>query len=163
MGQQIKNFSNLYLIDPPLSYGRVNFSNFVNILEAIGLSIPYNSFDIVKSYFFSKGYDTNVFSTFIGSFLFDFGKIGTVAFLSIISSVICYFSAVKTARKVYLSDLLLLLLYYQIVSWGVFYFRQYSMNYYLLAVILLYGLFRLSRGNRGALVGPLEESNEDSH
>ena len=57
----------------------------------------------------------------------------------------------KTLKKVSatgifdFSNLVLFILLYQIVYWGVFYFRQYSANYYMIFMILLFIMFKVCR------------------
>jgi oligosaccharide repeat unit polymerase len=145
MGQQVSNFSDRYSIDPPISYGRTSFPLFVNIAEAIGIGVPYIDVETIRAYYSSQGLYFNVFATFVGSFLTDFGKLGTISIL-LLTSIYMTWTINGRARKVwYLSDLLLLLLYCQIISWGVFYFQQYSANFYLIVFVTIAFIFRVLR------------------
>ena len=74
----------------------------------------------------------------------DFGKVGTILFL-----VIFYFVVKINLRRVSsegtfsFSALILFILFYQMVLWGVFYFRLYSMNLYIIIMIFFALLFKL--------------------
>jgi hypothetical protein len=146
-GQQIKVFNDYYSIDAPLQYGRGCFPVFVGFVEVVGFNVKDvpEKYEIF-SYYLNYGVKPWEFATFIGSLMRDFGKIGTLIFLCLMSLI-----TRKTLKKVTatgffeFSNLILLILLYQIVYWGVFYFRHYSMNYYIICMILLFIIFKVGR------------------
>jgi len=145
MGQQVKNFSDRYSINPPLSHGRANFPLLMNMLDQLGIRISFTPKSMINAYYFERGLQPWVFATFIGSFLSDFGKLGTILIITLGSIYMRWIINGRSRKAWYLSDLLIILLYCQIVSWGVFYFRQYSDNLYLLCLLALVFILRFSR------------------
>jgi hypothetical protein len=97
---------------------------------------------MLMNIFFSQGLYPWVFSTYIGSYLSNFGKMGTIVLLSLSSLHVTYIMKIKMRDAICLSDLLILILYIQVISWGVFYFRQYSANLYLIVTFLISILFK---------------------
>ncbi len=144
VGQQIRNFNDQWHADVPLTYGATAFPQFAEWLGFLGFNINLNSDQ--KLYFLDWGLDSNVFSTFIGSWLKNFGKIGTlliVIFLNILSSVVVK-NAIKSS-SLSISKFLVLILIYQNALWGVFYFRFSSVNFYIIVMLLLNFIIRLNR------------------
>ena len=146
-GMQIKAFNDYYRIVPPLGYGRTNFPVFVQILEFVGFEIKKAPEELERfSYYLDESVKPWLFGTFIVNMIIDFGKIGALAFLCLMSLI-----TRKTLKKVSatgifdFSNLVLFILLYQIVYWGVFYFRQYSANYYMIFMILLFIMFKVCR------------------
>ena len=139
-GQQIMNFNALYLIDAPPQYGASGFPELYKVFEAINwVSKPA---DTQKSQFTTyclnhKFYPWS-FSTFVGHWLGDFGKVGTMACLLMLCiATRRLLRKVSVSGTLYFSNLVLFILFYQTVYWGVFYYRLYSANYYMLFMILL--------------------------
>jgi len=146
-GMQIGTFNDYYSIDAPLTYGRTCFPVFVKFGESLGFEIKQGPEELERfSYYLYEGVMPWLFSTFIGSIMADFGKIVTLAFLCLMSLI-----TRKTLKKISatgifdFSNLVLFILLYQIVYWGVFYFRQYSANFYMIFMILLFIMFKVSR------------------
>lgn len=139
-GQQIGNFNDRYLINAPIDYGRNSFPEFIAVAEKLGIHIP-DKFDKseIQSYYLEYNVHPAVFATFIGSFLNNFGKYGTILII-IINSIIIKKIVKKISGNMHtmLSDIVLFTLFSQIILWGVFYFRQYSANWYLVAMIAIY-------------------------
>ena len=94
-----------------------------------------------------------MFTTVIGSFLHDFGRIGcVVAIVLIFLLVRTLLYRAKVSGIFKLSELIMFILMFQIVSWGVFYYRQYSAFFYIVAMLLLFLFFKLSGGTRTLLI-----------
>lgn len=143
------NFNDYYLIDPPLQYGRSEFPVASNYLLAIGVDLPGLNKEEQYSFILNRGVQPWKFATFIGHSLFDFGKLGTLFFVCLISlSIKTLLDHVMKSRTFEFSNLLLFVLLYQIVFWGVFYFRQYSTNYYILLIFMLSIAFRVLKKDR---------------
>ena len=143
-GCQLKNFNDSFYVDPPLLYGRLAFPIFLDILETFGISFEKALVQDRFPYYLSLGVDPWIFKTFIGDLLMDFGKIGTLLYL-IFFSVLARFSLKKVSIEgtFTFSNLILFILLYQMILWGVFYFRFYSMNFYIIAVILIALSFKI--------------------
>ena len=146
-GMQIKTFNDHYAIDVPIQYGRGSFPVFIDFIEKVGFSVKATPEKLERfKYYLDYGIEPWKFSTFIGSFMSNFGKIGTLIFLFVMSLLTR--KIIKKTRKTGIfdfSNLLLFILLYQVVYWGVFYFRMLSTNYYILAVILLFIMFKVAR------------------
>lgn len=161
-GQQIKTFNDRYTIDVPIQYGRGSFPVFIDFIEKVGFTVKATpeKLEIFK-YYLDYGVEPWKFSTFIGSFISNFGKIGTLIFLCVMSLLTR--KIIKKTRKTRIfefSNLLLFILLYQVVYWGVFYFRMYSANYYMLFIILLFILYKVGRSSRySVLFHKAEKSN----
>jgi oligosaccharide repeat unit polymerase len=153
-GMQLQNFNNHYQIEVPLLYGKFTFPIIYDFLYLVGFDISSKyDINIFNSYFLSEGVVPWVFATFIGQFIYDYGKIGTLLFLCIMS-----LATRKLLKKVMrtgtfeFSNLLIFILLYQTVYWGVFYFRLYVSNYYILFIILLCIGFKAVRSSRFSLL-----------
>lgn len=59
---------------------------------------------------------------------------------------------IKMRDKIFVSDLIILLLYIQAVSWGVFYFSLYSSNLYIIVAIILAIIIKYSINNKKVVV-----------
>lgn len=162
-GQQIKTFNDHYTIDAPLQYGRFGFPVYVSIVESIGFVVrPAPEKFEIFSYYLDYDVIPWRFSTFIGTIMSDFGKAGTLLFLCLMSLISRRIIKEVSATGVFkFSELVLFILIYQIVYWGVFYFRMYSTNYYILAVILLFILYKIGRSSRYSVLfhKKVEKSN----
>ena len=143
-GQQVNNLNDQFIVNPPVTYGRTSFPVFATFFEFIGVPIP--EANDVDYYLSTYGVRSNVFGTYISSFLKNFGKLGTYIFILLLS-ILTRGTIIKLRRKryIYFSNFLVFTLIYQIFYWGVFYFRQYSTNYYILFMLLLSIFFKLSK------------------
>ena len=142
MGQAIGNFNDFFFImDLPLSKGTRNFPLLVklNILQPLNINVNY--------YFNKIGLVSWLFKTFIGSLIYDFGKFGTY-FILLLFALINYLNNSKIKKTIYFHQLMIYILFFQIVYWGVFYFRLYSANLYILAIIFLCIISRIKQLNR---------------
>ena len=144
-GQQLGNFTTFYIQNIQNStIGSTNFSYFLDRINAFGFTIKAEDMSEFRlSTIKSKGFDVNVFSTLIGSFLLDFGKTGTLVFGIIYNIVVNLFLFKKQSLKFY--DLFLFSLFIIIPMQGVYYFLQYvpAGNIYILISIFLYFIFRI--------------------
>ena len=149
-GQQLRNFNDHYLILEPLLCGRFGFPVFVDLFGFITFSeLQAFDKDVMFSHFLNNDVAPNVFTTFIGTIMLDFGKIWTFIFLFLFSlSVRSILKTVSTKGVLEFSNMLILTLLYQVVYWGVFYFRQYATNYYMIFILLLFTLFKVSKMKR---------------
>jgi len=148
-GQQVINFNTLYEINPPSRRGGENFPKIVMLLERAGLKIsPIYNREELYDHFFEVGAVPWVFSTIIGSFVSDFGKYGAVLAVLIIC-LVNYFILYRyyKAEMLYVSDIMMFIISYQTVYWGIFYFRLYSANLYLICSIILVLIFRVSQNH----------------
>jgi oligosaccharide repeat unit polymerase len=139
LGQQVGNFNDLYELQPPLSYGKSIFPLFTEWLDQLGIT---NADTFTKSqqdfYFYRNGVTTWIFKTYIGSFLSNFGRIGTIIILfslTIISRGIL--NKVNRTKSFTISRLIIFILLFQNVLWGVFYFRLALNNIYILVMVFL--------------------------
>jgi len=149
-GQQLRNFSNHYQIEAPLQYGKHSVPIIYDFLKVVGFDTSTKvDTDIFFSYFLIEGVEPWVFTTFIGNFMYDFGKIFTLLILCIMSLATRNLLKNVSRTGVFeFSNLLLFILLYQVVYWGVFYFRLYVANYYILFVIILCIGFKAARSSR---------------
>jgi hypothetical protein len=100
-------------------------------------------------YFKDRGVMPNAFSFWIGNILLDFGTWGSLIFFLFYSSVVR--SSLKKLRRTGIfsfSNYVLFLLLYQIMYFGVFYFRYFSVNYYILFCLLLWFILKLVNKSR---------------
>jgi oligosaccharide repeat unit polymerase len=147
MGQQLINFNDQFNINPPLQLGSINFPVFTSFFRNIGFDIPMKMEQENFFYYFTTHQVLpNSFSTFVGSFNMDFGKIGT--FLIIIP--LCFVTYSVTKKSTYrnsfpISNYILFTLLFQNVYFGVFYFRLYALNFYIIAIILIFFVFKISQ------------------
>ena len=102
-GQQVRNFNDHYKIEAPLQCGAFEFPVFVKLIEFLDI-VDIPEFDIVSyySYYLDEDVLPWVFTTFIGSLMIDFGKVGTLAFLFLMSLVMR--GALKKAMKTGILD-----------------------------------------------------------
>ncbi len=146
-GQQIANFNDLYVVAPPPRRGGGNFPKILQLLETIGIDFhPIYERSEIDEYFIIKGTVPWEFSTIIGSLVSDFGRIGTILVIIIMGSMSMVIQRkVKRKRGFFLSELVLFVLLYQSVYWGVFYFRLSSANLYILIALIISGLLGMVR------------------
>ena len=153
-GMQLRNFSNHYQIELPLLYDKHTFPIIYDFLNLLGFDISSKfDIDIFHSYFLAEGVVPWVFTTFIGNLMYDFGKLWTLLFLCIMSlSTRILLNKVKRTGIFDFSNLLIFILLFQAVYWGVFYFRLYVANYYIFFIILLCIGFKAVRSSRFSLL-----------
>jgi hypothetical protein len=146
-GMQINMFNDYYEINAPNTYGRTNFPVFIKMIESTGIKIKSGPEENERfSYYLEEGVKPWEFATFISSIMVDFGKTGTLVFLMIVSLITrIIIKKVSKNGIFYFSDLIIFIILYQIVYWGIFYFRQYSTNYYIIFNILLFIMFKMFR------------------
>lgn len=139
MGQQIKNFNDAYLVDAAITYGRGLFPLFTDWLSNLNLiSGSEESILQYKFQFKYAGVNTWVFKTYIGSFLISYGKLGTVIVLSLLTLFSRrIFKKTKKTQAFNLPGLVIYILLYQTVLWGVFYFRYALNNIYIIAMLFI--------------------------
>ena len=144
-GQQIANFSDRYQLDAPTLGGIQGFpvfrqfTDFLGFTESGGFSQARLA-DVYKD----SGMRRWIFATFIGSWLIDFGKIGALTGVALMAVVVRKLLKRVGKDGVFnFSNLVLFVLFYQIVFYGVFYFRQTSANYYIIGMFVLSFYFRL--------------------
>lgn len=155
-GSQIFYFNDHYMVDGPLQMGLINFKNFLEIGAFLGFNeTPY--FNRFEWFSFYKARDVVpwVFSTYIGSFLFDFGKAGTL-FLVATISLFSYISLRRHEKAGYLafSNIIIFVMCSQILTWGVFYYRQFSAGYSLVAMVIISMCFKVSGAHKKKFVIP---------
>lgn len=134
MGQQYKHFCYYFDFDPlPVSYGR----SFPLYFEITGQRMPAPPI-------FSNAYtDSTSFGTFIRGFLTNFGVIGTFL-VGLIMALIFRSTMKSTDDHFAFYKFFVYILYFQIFSQGVFYYRQYTRgaNLFILLCFLLYFIFK---------------------
>ncbi|MGE4284015.1 MAG: O-antigen polymerase [Clostridia bacterium] len=149
LGMQISNFSDQFQISPPLRYGGANFPVLVQGLELVGFKLGalYDR-TLLYGYYEQFGLVSWVFSTFLGGLLSDFGRFGTFIFIVILSMrIFKILRVVDKTHKFKIHSLLEYILYYQFISWGVFYNRLYSANYYIITLLFLVFLFWVTQSS----------------
>lgn len=156
-GQQIKNFNDSFYVESPLLNGQFSYPIFSDLFRFIGFNFERLKVEDIFPYYLSYGVDPWIFKTFIGEYIMDFGKIGTLVFL-----VIFYFVVKTNLKKVSaegtfsFSSLIFFILFYQMILWGVFYFRFYSMNLYIIIMVMLAFAFRsLSKSSEERIITPI--------
>ena len=161
-GQQALNFNDHYLVDPPLALGAISFAPVVNLESYVLGSMPvlFNK-EAWNQVFLDNGVMPWVFTTLVGSFMYDFGRVGGLIALAVLS--ILAYCALRDVNKhgfIKFSDLLLFILLFQVVSWGVFYYRQYSAFFYLLSLIALMTLFKCSGSSNKVILSKVDRLSE---
>ncbi len=141
LGQMPHYFNEEVLINRPLMGGARNFPVFFKFFSETEVDTREWFF-----YYEQAGTVGWVFPYFFGSLIKDFGVWLTVA-LILTFSVLGYtvFCRVKSGSEVFFDQLFFLYFYCQIGFMGVFYFRHYSFNNYIIASFLLYVILRMSR------------------
>lgn len=149
-GQQIKNFNDIYQLNPPITYGRRTFPLFADWLNALGLiNDQEKGFFDNEVLFYDAGLLPSVFKTYIGSFLMDFGKGGTLIILICLAYITRnIIHRINVSNAINFSNLVIFILLYQLVLWGVFYNRLYSANLYIVCMLLLSVMFKINGPNR---------------
>ncbi len=149
-GQQIKNFNDIYQLNPPITFGRRAFPLFANWLSALGLiNNQEKGFFDSEVFLYEIGMLPSVFKTYIGSFLMDFGKCGTLIILICLAYITRnIIHRVNVTNAIKFSNLVIFILLYQLVLWGVFYNRLYAANLYIICMLLLSVMFKIKGPNR---------------
>jgi len=125
-GQSPIHFSEHFLTDRPLGYGKFNF----NFAYRAGALLGLNEYDqdflehSVKETLSSENYFLNVFSSIVGSFFLDFGKDGTIAFVACVSLVMCL-TLGRGGQRISLPQVILYTMYMQVMTGGIFYYFYY--------------------------------------
>lgn len=147
-GQQFFDFNDQYLADAPPMNGMVNFGQILDISSAIlGTAKQkldrYEMFDLYGS----SGAIVWRFSTFVGSWLQDFGRMGTLIAVSILA-ISLRLSLRKQAVTGVLSftSILYFIVLSQILLFGVFYYRQYGTSIAQLTLLFIAVLFSVFKG-----------------
>ena len=144
---QLVSFNNVYVLDPPLYHGDLCFR------EIKGIFIDKENL-LSRNALFGDYLDEGVipwkFTFFVGTFLSDFGKIGTLLLIALMSFMVFILfvkkSRLSTKTKVIsIDELFLLYLYCQIGFMGIFYFKHMSLNNYCLALVGLSFILYLLR------------------
>lgn len=152
IGDQVTAFNDQFIatiFSPPL-WGQQNFPIFYKIFNP-----GFSEFDRVG---WIEAYTlfTNVmpwhFATYVGAFLADFGYFITpvvVLFIAIITRL--------SARRVVennvmtLSQLMIFILCYQMILFGVFYFKHSASNLFIITVLFMALILKLSRKSKSCL------------
>ena len=153
-GQQIRNFNDHYIVDAPLQYGKLCFPEVVNLMRIIGFDVgPKIDIEVFDSFFSAQGVQSAVFTTFIGLLMLDFGKLWLLVFLGLLSFITrITLNKVSRTGVFEFSSLVIFILLYQMVYWGVFYFRHYVANFYILFMILLFVFFKACNISRSSIL-----------
>ncbi|MGZ0718273.1 O-antigen polymerase [Pseudomonas palleroniana] len=158
-GQQVFHFSAHYLVDAPPLGGKMDFAP-VSVLKASLFGEVYEPFDREAWFaiYLEKGVVPWVFTTIIGSFLHDFGRTGCIVAIVLIFFVTrMLLRGVKISGVFKLSELIMFILMFQVVSWGVFYYRQYSAFFYIVVMLLLFFMFKFSGRAKALLILKVEK------
>ncbi|SFS28959.1 O-antigen polymerase [Pseudomonas sp. NFACC42-2] len=161
-GQQVLNFNDHYLVNPPLANGAISFAPLVSLSSYLfgADSIPFNK-EAWNKVFLDEGVAPWVFTTLIGSFMYDFGRIGGLIVISLLSCLVCWvLRDIKKHGVIKFSDLILFILLFQVSSWGVFYYRQYSSFFYILSLLLMVAVYKFSGRTRRVFIRKLDDLNE---
>ena len=144
-GQQVFNFNDQYLADASPRLGLVNFSQVLAIVTPL-MGISFQALD--QKDFYSDYNEAGAvawrFPTFIGSWLQDFGKLGTVFAVSLLA-LLTRFSlrSITSKGEFSLSSILCFVVLSQVLLFGVFYYRQYSTTFSQAAVLFIALLFTI--------------------
>lgn len=148
-GAQINNFSDYSTIERPVTYGAMNFPLIKGAFCSTFGNIRCETWEDVKPFIFdqylAQGMAPWLFGTYISDFVADFDYVGTVVLLTIFA-LLCYRVCVGRdgQRRMSLSRLLLIILFFLTPYWGVFYFRFGIINSFLLVnfvfIIVVWGI-----------------------
>jgi len=161
-GQQVLNFNNHYLVNAPAAGGAISFAPLVSMSSYLfdPEAVPFNK-EMWNQIFLDKGVAPWVFTTLIGSFMYDFGRIGGMAVLVFLSCTVSFvLRDVKKNGAIKFSDFILFVLLFQISSWGVFYYRQYSAFFYIVSLLILVVFYKFSGGTGQVVLRKLGGTNE---
>ncbi|MCM2379527.1 O-antigen polymerase [Pseudomonas marginalis] len=161
-GQQVLNFNDHYLVNPPSANGAISFAPLASLSSYVfgADSIPFDK-EAWNKVFLDEGIVPWVFTTLIGSFMYDFGRIGGLLVIILLSCLVCWvLRDIKKHGSIKFSDLILFILLFQISSWGVFYYRQYSSFFYILSLLLMVVVYKFSGRTRCVFIRKLDDLNE---
>lgn len=140
-GSQINNFSDYFSMERPMTYGVANFPLFAEwgcrLLDLNCLTWTSIKTDVFNAYL-EQGKAPWFFATYISDFSADFGVVGSLIFITLLSLLcawLCYRPRIHTG--ITLSRLLLMLFLFQVPYWGVFYFRYGITNGFIIYNLLL--------------------------
>ncbi len=126
-GSQISNFSDYFVIERPMTFGLQNFSLIYGIgCDFVGATCP--TFSDIKEVVFYEYLKQDkapwLFATFVSDLAADFGYVGALFMVLVLSFISRKASSYKSEGKcLTLARLLLILFLFNIPYWGVFYFR----------------------------------------
>ncbi len=152
LGDQVTAFNDQFIasvFSPPL-WGQQNFPVFYRIFNP-----DFSSFDReewVATYMAITGVMPWHFATYVGALLADFGYFITPLVIWLIA-IITRLSLREIAKNkvMMLSQFMVLILCYQIVLFGVFYFKHSSSNLYVIVVLLFALMLKFSRGSSSSI------------
>jgi oligosaccharide repeat unit polymerase len=160
-GAQIHHFSDYSSIDRPMTFGVQNFPMIISAactLSGVDCESWLDIKDIIFELYLTQNKEPWLFGTFISDFAADFGLIGTlilIALLSALANKLC--TGYRQKGRLTLARLLLILILYLTPFWGIFYFRFSIANGFIvvnLLFIALVGLLQgVARSRRGSVTG----------
>lgn len=135
MGQQFKHFCYYFDLDPrPMAFGR----GFPLVYEILGEELP-------EPAIYSNDYtDSSAFGFFFLSFFINFGVTGTIIIGFILTVLQRCILKIKN-NHLRFNTLFIYILFFQIFSQGVFYFRHYTRGGNLF-IVLCFVLYFITRG-----------------
>lgn len=153
VSHQLVTFNDYFSANLPIYYGDSGFSE---IKKYLGLDVYLERGSLSYEYM-QRGVIPWVWAYFIGSLLLDFGRLGTLCFL-VLMSIFMFIVILKKTRRsaankiIPLDALLVFFLYCQIGFMGVFYFKHAVMNNYVIALLLMSFLLYIVRVFFGGFV-----------
>jgi hypothetical protein len=142
VGDQVHAFNDQFLTFSLPQWGQINFPLFYRLFDPSFVEFDRRDF---MNLYTQEGVMPWHFSTFIGAFMFDFGYIVTPLVVLLIALVTRFsLRDIPKNGTITFSQLLIFLLCSQVVLYGVFYFRQYSANTYIFAILVLALVFKIS-------------------
>jgi oligosaccharide repeat unit polymerase len=146
-GQQAISFDDIYSAHGELSYGSGMFPLIYKKIKSINI-IPNNktlSPDEFADSYRDMGVHSNQFGTIIQSFVLDFGRIGGIIASILFGYIVrINIKRIKNMKAFNMSNLLLFILLFQIFFQGIFYFRLYAANWYIIEMIVIIIVFKMS-------------------
>ncbi len=136
MGQPFKHFCYYFDFSPlPVSYGQ-SFPLFFEVLH-----MPQPQYCVYKN----ELTDSTAFGTFLRGFLTNFGIVGTLL-VGVIMAFLFRVTMRSNGKTLFFNQFFMYILYFQIYSQGVFYFRQYTRggNLFIVLCLLFTLLFKLN-------------------
>lgn len=150
VGQSIINFNDNFQIEfTHTSGGHRSFPLFASWFDSSDGVKVEDQIERTETAILRGGINYWSFGTYIKSFLYDFGKTGTIFLILFISCI--EWMALRKARtkRVFdISNLLVYVLIFQIIGQGVFYFRFYTpgYNFYMILILALGFAFKIKNG-----------------
>jgi len=155
IGGQPQMFSDYYQTLGNLQFGKMNFPIFCDLYNNLAGEVmcEYDRWEHANHYI-DSGVLPWSFATYIGAWLFDFGKTGTIILVILYSLAIRQtLNTIRQTRFITLSGLIIFFVLLNIALWGVFYFKQAVLNYSILSYLLVSMAFYLG-GSRAAIIVP---------